>query len=324
MLVESAEGDFLSIIGNNFGVPRPPQVITDDMYRELVQLLAWLPKTVLSTTYWLMDRVLGTQAALVTAGQRPWKIYEVNANEIIIELPLDIITATNENASYLHGPSGYAYVPAGPSNTFTTPGDLSVASATTLVGKTIMVNTAVGTWTEYTVNVFSYSSGTGLSTVQVSAATLPTGGGLFYFLIPGDNVSSYRGDYLASGGIQAPFSTAAGPPTTTLLVVGDVTQHIAVGDTITGSTTTTPITTTVSSLTYVPTTNVTTMVVGAAFPAALVGQTLTRVLEQADTSTTTTHDDRVYLTGFGLYEVVQFYLDFLVRASGIVVRLVLI
>jgi hypothetical protein len=298
------------------------------MYQQLVQLLAWLPKTILFTTYKLCEIVLGTQASIVLTGNRPWKLYEVNANEFIIELPVSLISATNENASYLHGPSGYGFVPAGPVDTFTTPGNLQVASATTFVGMTLMFNTAPGVWTEYTVVSFVYNAITNVSTVQVSAATLPGGGGGFYILVPGDEVSSYRGDHLASGGIIAPFSTAVGPPTTTLLVTGDLTLDVTVGDPVQGSTTTTPIFATVVSLSYSSATNITTLVVvsvpPAPFPGGLMGQTFRREQLMADTSTTPPHDDLVYLTGLGLYEVVQYYLDFLVRASGIVVRTVLI
>jgi len=324
MLVDSADGDFLSIIGNSFGVPRPPQVVDDEMYRNLVQLLAWLPKTILFTTYKLLEVVLGTQAEIVLSGNRPWKIYEVNANEIIIEISLDLISGDPEVASYLHGPSGFGFVPTGPVNTFTTPGDLQEASATTLVGMTLLFNTAPGVWVEYTVTVFSYNAGTDESTVTVSAATLPAGGGVFYILVPGDDVSSFRGDYLASSGQIASFSTAAGPPTTTLLVIGDLTQNVSVGDSVEGTTTTTPISTTTVSLSYSSATNLTTVVVADPFPGGLTGQTISRLLELADTTTTADHNDRVYLIGLGLYEVVQYYLDFLVRASGIVVRLALI
>lgn len=324
MLVDSADGNFLSIIGNSFGVPRPPQVVGDEMYRQLVQLLSWLPKTILSTTYKLCEIILGTQASIVLTGNRPWKLYEVNANEFIIELSLGLISASNENASYLHGPSGYGFVPSGPVDTFTTPGNLQVASATTFVGMTLMFNTGPGVWTEYTVVSFAYSLITNTSTVQVSAATLPGGGGGFYILVPGDEVSSYRGDHLASGGIIAPFSTAVGPPTTTLLVTGDLTLDVTAGDPVQGSTTTIPIVTSVFSLSYSVATNITTVVVLDAFPGGLVGQTFKREQLAADTPTTPSHADLVYLTGLGLYEVVQYYLDFLVRASGIVVRTVLI
>lgn len=324
MLVDSAEGNFLSIIGNSFGVPRPPQVVGDDMYRQLVQLLAWLPKTILFTTYRLCEVILGTQASIVLAGQRPWKLYEVNPNEFIIELSLSLISATNENASYLHGPSGYGFVPAGPVDTFDTPGNISIASATTLVGMTLMFNTAPGVWTEYTVVSVVYNPIPNTTTVQVSAATLPGGGGGFYILVPGDGVSSYRGDFLASGGQIAFFSTAVGPPTTTLDVQGDITTNVTVDDPVRGSTTTTPIDTTVVSRSFSPSTGFTTLVVNDPFPGGLTGQTLQREQLVADTSTTPPHDDLVYLTGLGLYEVVQYYLDFLVRASGIVVRTVLI
>jgi hypothetical protein len=78
----------------------------------------------------------------------------------------------------------------------------------------------------------------------------------------------------------------------------------------------------VSSLTYDPTTNVTAVVVTTTdVPGGQVRQAFVAAQEVADTPTTPPHSDRVYLTGTGLYQVVQFYLDLLVRAAGIVVRL---
>lgn len=321
-----SEGIPLSVIGQNSGVPRPPQLPDDDaMMRRLIRLLAYQPKTINFAVYNLLAAILGSQSELIADGKRPWRVYEVNANEIIIELPLALVGTSNENASYLHGPYGYGSVAAGPSNTFTTPGDLSVASGTTLVGKNLRFNTAVGVWTDYTVNTFSYSSITGLSTVQVSAATLPAGGGYFYIEVPGDEVSSYRGDYLASGGIQTVFSTAGGPPTSTLVLRGDPTQHIDTNDAVQVYNGTTIVDTTIATISaYDPATNTTQITIAATVSGGLVNAFFRRQMEEADTATTPPHDDRVYLTGLGLFEIFQYYFDLLVRAAGIVVRVEMI
>ena len=52
----------------------------------------------------------------------------------------------------------------------------------------------------------SYDSVNDVSTITVSASTLPDGGGYFYVEVPGDNTSSYRGDYLASSGFTTSHS----------------------------------------------------------------------------------------------------------------------
>jgi hypothetical protein len=393
LLFTFAEGVPLSVLGQNVGIPRPPQLPDDDaMMRRLIRLLAHQPKVINFAVYHLLSAIMGSQSEIIANSLRPWRIYEVNANEIIIELPLDLIGTSNENASYLHGPYGYGAVVSGPSNTFTTPGDLSVASATTLVGKNLRFNTAVGVWTDYTVNSSTYSAITGLSTVVVSAATVPAGGGYFYIEIPGDLTSSYRGDYLASGGFVTSFVSAGGPPTSTLDVRGDITQHVDTDDAVSVYNGTTVVSTTIVTISaYVSTTNTTQVTIGLiaytgtstsvgvgtltdatqsfvvneltggtlkdsaglyypilsntatvitvtgnptagayrAYTATtvsggLVNALFLRELEEADTLTTPPHNDRVYLTGLGLFEVFQYYFDLLVRAAGIVVRVELI
>jgi hypothetical protein len=196
----------------------------------------------------------------------------------------------------------------------------------TLVGLNLYVLVS-GTWTMYTVLNFSYSSSTDTSTVQLSAATLPTGGGLFFLDVPGDGVDSYPGDYFATSGFVSSYSTAAGPDTNTLLVLGDATKDV---DTSGGQTVKISIlgvvhTRIVSSLTYDPPTNLTTVVITTTdVPGGLTGETFVLDEEAADTPTTAPRDLRVYLTGNGLFEIVQFYMDLLVRAAGIVMRLEII
>lgn len=320
MLVGSAVGAELDAVGNNRGVPRPDNTTDDELYRRCIKALAWLPKSVLLSYYALLSAVFGSQAQVRLQIGRAWKVYEVVPNEVIVELPAELITGGLETSTYLHGASGYARVPSGPSNTFTADFDLSLSSATTLVGKAIHVETTPGTWTSYTIASYSFSAGT--ATVQVSAATLPTGGGRFYLEVPGDTVASYRGDYLAAGGFRSTYSTAAGPATNTLLVVGDATRDVLPGTQVTIGTSSGIQTRVTSTLTYSSATNVTTVVVTTTdVPGGLSGMTFISAQEVADTPSTPPHADRVYLTGSGLYQVVEFYLDLLVRAAGVKVRL---
>ena len=325
MLVAYAEDKFLSILGQNVGVPRPPVDGTDDeLMRRLLQVLSWQPKTILFTLYALMTAVFGSQESYTVDDRRPWRIYEFT-NEIVIELPFALIGASNENASFLHGFSGYGFVTGGPANTFTAKGNASEASATTLVGKNLRFNTAPNTWTDYTVLTVSYDSVNDVSTITVSASTLPDGGGYFYVEVPGDNTSSYRGDYLASSGFTTSYSTTAGPPTSMLRLLGDVTQHLTVQDEVTLNNGTAIVTTSVATLSaYDPATNTTPLTIVGTVPGGLSGQTIARAVDISDQPGTPSHDDHVYLTGQGLYEVVSFYMDLLVRAAGIVVRLELI
>jgi hypothetical protein len=321
MLTDSAEGSFLSAVGQNYGVPRPEITVNDDLYRQLIQLLAWQPKTILFTLYKLLGIVFGSQASIIIAGDRPWRVYEVNANEIIIELPTSLIAQNNETASYLHGWYGQAQVPAGPTATFTTLGDVTTASATTLVGKNIYAYYS-GVWNAYTVSSASYSVITGLSTVVVSAATLPTGGCLFYIDIPGDEVSSFRGDFLAASAFFSTFTTTAGPPTNTIQVIGDATISVNPDHVLTLVYGGTLNLFTVLTVAYSPTTNLSTIVMTTStIPGGLTGETVFKALDVSDTTTTPDHDDRVYLSALGAYEIVAYYLDLLVRAAGIVIRL---
>lgn len=319
-LLRFAQGIYLDVIGNNYGVARPWQDAGDDeIYRRIIMVMAWQPKTILFTIYGLMSAVFGTQAQLVNDSKRPWRIYEVNPNEFIVELPSALISTSNVNASYLHGHADYAYVTSGPTDTFTTPGDVTKASATTLVGKNIYVYYS-GAWHSFTILAASYNSGTGKSTVQVSAATIPTGGGRFYIEVPGDGTASYRGDYIAAGFFLSSYSTPGGPNTNTLLVIGDATQDVAAGATVIIGVNGALSPRVTSSLSYSNATNVTTVVLTTTdVPGGQVGQVFQQSQEVADTATTPPHDDRIYLSGLGLFDVAKPYLD-LIRAAGVIMR----
>lgn len=321
LLAASATGAYLDAVGNNRGVPRPENTNDDELYRRLIEALAWLPKSILLSYYSLLAAVFGSQERVKAQLGRPWKVYEVNPNELVVELPVGLIAGALEFSTYLHGASGFGRVaPPGPANVFTTDFDLRLSRSTTIVGSNLYFETSAGTWTTYTISGYSFSAG--VATVIVSAATLPAGGGRFSMEVPGDGTASYRGDYVATGGVASLYSTAAGPNTNTLLVVGDVTQEVRPAMTASIGVNGVVATRVVSTLSYSSVTNVTTVVITTTdVPGGQTKQTFAVAFEVADTATTPPHNDRIYLTGTGLYQVVQFYLNLLVRASGIVVRL---
>lgn len=325
LLVSGAGGAYLDAVGNNRGVPRPPGTTDDELYRRVAKALMWLPKGLPLSWYSLLSAVFGTQEQVRVQLGRPWRVYEVNPNEVIIELPGALISGTLASSTYLHGASGFARVASGPSNTFTTDFNLQLSSAVTVVGLAIHVETTPGTWTDYTVTSYSFNAGTSTATVQVSASTLPTGGGRFYLEVPGDGTASYRGDYVATGGVQTTYSTVAGPATNTLSVVGDVTRAVLHGVVVTISVNGVFSTRVVNTTSYSSTTNSTTVVITTTdVPGGQVSQPFVLPQEAADTVTTPPHNDRIYLTGTGLYQVVQFYLDLLVRTAGVSARLAVI
>ncbi len=210
IIVSTAEANYLSIVGNNYGVPRPPGLPgSDDVYKCVIQVLAWLPKTILHTMYKLAECIFGTQADITTGGNRAWAIFEVVPNEIIFEVPSHLIEGILETASYLHGFPSEATTPAGPNvDTFTCPGDIT-ESAVSLTGLTVYLFYS-STWNAHTVNSATYSSGTGLSTVVTSATDIPgglTGVGMFLD-VPGDGINSYEGDFMAPDASEAADGTS--------------------------------------------------------------------------------------------------------------------
>lgn len=329
MMLDTSKDAALSVLGANYGIPRPPQAPTDDaMFMRLVRLLAWQPKVINFAVHHLLIAVFGSQAELIAQGRRPWRVYEVNANEIIIEIPLGLIVTSNENASYLHGWSGFARVTSGPTNQFTTTGDVRTSSLSTLVGKTIQVF-HTGAWNDYTINAVSYSAGTDTSTVTVSAATLPTGGGYFFIIVPGDgSADSYKGDHLATSGWVTPWLCPATGDS--IYMLGDAALYLLEGDvvsfTLDGGSPFTAVVAVggISPMGAIPGYSAVQFTTSPFVLDQRGVATRQAGLELADTSTTAPHDLRVYLTGLGLYEVVVFYMNLLVRAAGVVLRTELI
>lgn len=220
MLVDTAEGAFLTSLGANYGVPRPPQSPFDDtLYRKMIQILAWLPKTPMLVPYRLAEAIFGTQAALIVAYDRAWAFYEVNPNEIIFECPLELIQGDNAIASYMHGYSGSAASTGGPSNTFTNLGTNAnlAASGSTVVGRTCYLF-HTGVWNTYTITSCIYDAVLKKNTFQVSVASIPLLNGTPFFIdIPGAN--AFPGDFMlanASLAADAPLPSDT-PPSASLV-----------------------------------------------------------------------------------------------------------
>lgn len=210
MLLHSAEGKFLTEVGGNYGVVRPPaSPFDDELFRAVIPVMAWLPKTITHTAYALAAAIFGSQEDIVAAGGVAWQFYEVNANEIIFEIPNVLLEGnTNATASYLHGYPGFATAIAGPTNIVTVEGDdAAVAIASGNYAGVKMYLFYSGVWNEHTINSHSYAGST--NTFTMSASTVPTLASAPMFIdIPG--TSSFRGDFMAedasvaAGGVNPP------------------------------------------------------------------------------------------------------------------------
>lgn len=315
LFVDTAVEIWLSYLGQNWNIERPKlSPFDDEMYRRIIQAIALLPKTVLSTLYFLLEAVFGSQASIVAGGGRAWQVYEVYPNEIIIEIPLALISASNENASYLHGFSGV--VLSGATTTvFSSRGDATKA-AVTLVGLQASALIA-GAYVARTISGASYNAT--IDQTQVTVAALPSPpdpGAPFFINVPGNLVSSYRGDYLAQTAYEKSVATSVATNTLT-----DTTRAMGsgayVGYFLRFE----------SGLFYKITANTATVFTlaasGATPPLATyaVYKFITDAQEHADGSDTPSHVDRVYLTGDGKFEIIRQYMTKLVRASGVVLRL---
>jgi hypothetical protein len=205
MFLDTSEGKFLTVLGGNYGVPRPSaSPFDDDLYRSVIPILAWLPKTPMLVPYRLAEAIFGTQESL---GADAWAFYEVNANEIIFELPGSLITGSNVNASYMHGWPGYATAVGGPTDEITAIGTDARESVENddLNGRTLWLY-HTGAWQEYTITNAAYDAGTLTNTFTLDTADVPTGNSMPMFIdIPEAN--SFRGDFML-----ADASEAAGDP----------------------------------------------------------------------------------------------------------------
>lgn len=332
MLLSTTEDAALTVLGQNYGVPRPAILTDDEIYRRCVQVLSWQPKMVLFVTEMLLAAIFGSQASLVSDSKRPWRVYEVNANEIIVEIPSHLLATSNENASYYHGWDGYAYTNSAVyTDTFTTEGNVQTCTTEALGSGTSVVmrvlDPVLGWQNDLLINSFSYDAATNLSTFTLDDVYIPPGGCRFAIRVPGDGVSSYEGDYVAPSAQIATFFTAPGSGVTAnISIYGDLKRELSLGMAITLVYSGNPHDyTVVSNPVFTASTNITTLVVNAAtVPLGITGDTLIKDVEKADQFSTASHVDRVYFTGNGLYDVFAYYFNLLVRAAGVVLRLELI
>lgn len=317
LFVDTALGPFLTALGQNYGIPRPRLAPADDeTYRLIIQAIAFLPKTILSTLYYLMQAVFGSQAVYTTFGQRPWRIYEVNPNEFIIEIPYELLGTSNENASYLHGFAGLVLAGA-TSTVISCQGDARAAAVDVVgLGLSIWSGTA---YEEHSITAVTYDPSTNLSQLTVVSAFsfTPAPNAPFFITVPGDTLSSFRGDYLAPiwylrGTLTSSdldLATDSGLAMTTNQYAGfylrlrDGRIHYP----ILGNTTTTF-----------------TLAANASKPSlgyyAVVASPVDGD-EEADGIATPPHADRVYITGDGRLEIVKYYMLEITRASGVVLRI---
>ena len=199
MLLDTAEGKFLTAVGGNNGVPRPPQSPFDDvLYRSIVPILSWLPKTPILVAYRLAEVLFGTQASL---GKHAWQFYEVNPNEIIFEYEGATIVVSNANASYMHGYRGTA-IGSGSTTVTVVDTDASLA-ATSLVGLSAYLFYG-GVWNTTTIASQSYNAGTSTNTFVLSAS-VPAGDSKFFIDIPSS--VSFDGDYMLADASQVAGGT---------------------------------------------------------------------------------------------------------------------
>lgn len=315
LFVDTAEGIYLTNLGQNFGVPRPPMdPDDDDLYRLVIQAIAFQPKTILCTLYSLMSAVFGPQSKYTTLSQRPWRIYEVNDNEFIVEVPFDLLGTSNDTASYLHGFSGV--VLSGATTTaFSCRGNAKL-SAVSLVGlgASILIS---GTYEEQAIATAIYDPTTDTTSFTTAAFSgAPDPGASFFITVPGDEVSSFRGDYLSPTWYERGTATAVSSDSLTDSGLSMTTnQYVGYYLRLANGRIFYPITANDA-------TSFTLDAQGRTPPSGFyaVVKTPFDADEESDTPTTPPHADRVFVTGLGLLEVAKFYIDLLLHAADVTVR----
>lgn len=123
LFINTATGSDLSIIGQNFGIPRPAAAVGDDeLYRNLIKALAFGPRGTMRTIYGVVSAFFGPQA------EGGWRIFDPGGNKIIIWLKTLVDERSPANASYLHKDATELGEPGNPLTLF--PGDYLLSSAT--------------------------------------------------------------------------------------------------------------------------------------------------------------------------------------------------
>lgn len=217
LFLDTSEGELLSVLGGNYGAPRPPQSPNDDdLYRKVIPILAWLPKTPMLAAYRLAEALFGKLEDLDE--RRHWAFYEVNANEIIFEIPAALLNSYGQaNASYLHGFTGRARVASGPSATILVTGeDLQSAGDITPSPNLYVFHT--GVWNTYTISSATYNAGTRENSIVLSAATVPTGDWPMFVDFAGNGTQSFPGDFMLADASTPADNTETDAPASSKLV----------------------------------------------------------------------------------------------------------
>jgi hypothetical protein len=130
--------------------------------------LAWQPKTILFTVHNLLGCIFGTQDEIEAAGNRAWEVFEVNPNEILLELPIFLISGSSENATYMHGFSGNATTTGG---TAATGSITTIAVASLVDGETFTLDDGVNPARVFELDVTGDGVTAGRVAVDVSGDT---------------------------------------------------------------------------------------------------------------------------------------------------------
>ena len=102
LCLRTAQGDDLTIIGQNYGVTRPDYAITnDDLFRVLIPLYSTQPKGTLGTLSAVLTAIVGPQA---TAG---WVISDVLPNQPTVQIPRAALLGPESGQGSLLGPDAY-------------------------------------------------------------------------------------------------------------------------------------------------------------------------------------------------------------------------
>lgn len=316
LYADTAEGKYLSLIGQNYNIRRPQLAPgNDEIYRRLIMAIGLLPKTILSTLYFVMEAVFGSQASYVAQDQRPWKVYVVNPNELIIEIPFELLGTANENATYLHGFSSLV-VSGATTTVFTCLGDATRAAVTLVgLGASVYIN---GAYEEKTITIATYNAVTDQTQITVGSAYsgAPIASASFFVNVPGDGVSAYRGDYVAQTAYVKSVATSVAPNSLTDSTLAMTTNQY-VGYFLRSA----------PDVVFKIASNTATsfsLSAGGATPPLgpyVVNKFFVDASEAADGSDTPPHDDRIYVTGDGKFEIVKQYLLDLLLAAGVVLRL---
>jgi hypothetical protein len=93
----SATGAALGVNGQNFGIARPQSAqFNDEVYRRLIQAIAYAPRGSLKTIYDVVAAFLGPQS------EAGWQIFDPGGNLIVIWTKSVVDIRTPETATYLH------------------------------------------------------------------------------------------------------------------------------------------------------------------------------------------------------------------------------